>query len=704
MDAETSTSPVSPRETTRTEADYLVGAGIYDITGPAGEIVMMGYAVPEQKTSGIHIRLRSRAFIVGDAHKRVVFVSADLGMLFQMVKLKVSERLASDPELSPYYDERNVLLCATHTHGGPGGYSGYFLYDVTIKGFIRPHFDAIVDGIYQSIRRAHANLQRGRILINEGVLEGVGGNRAEVPYANNPADERSRYEGNTDKTFTLLKLVAESGEEIGMINWFGVHPDSIGPGNTLITGDNKGLAAYLFEKDKGTDYLAGKTFVAAFAQASAGDVTPNVGFGQAPPEVTFEKNKSLANATRKQYQKAVELYDTAAEPLTGSIDFRHEWVDMRALYVESAGTTTAAAAMGASFSAGSPLDNPSPAFLFPNGTTVDALSWGKDKRAALRHLMLSSLFAPWPKSLSAAYKKSHAEKPILLPTGIAHLNLSGPTMTPQIMPLQILKIGSLAIVAVPCEVTTMAGRRFKATATSELASLGVKYAVVSSLANSYASYIATREEYAMQWYEGAATQFGPHQQAGFQQEYAKLCRAIVRGEDVPHGPTPPDVTRQTVNFAPKVWFDEVPFGKQFGEVHKAPASSYKRGEIVVAQFWGGHPNNNFRIQDTFLTVERLVGDSFTIVARDWDPETTYRWERRGLACSVITISWDTKDAVPGVYRIRHTGDRKSWTGKILPYEGLTATFSLEGDVTRAADRFGKVESATIAETTMGLAT
>ena len=48
-------------------ADYLIGAGIYDITGPPAEIVMMGYAVPTQKTSGIHLRLRSRAFIVGDA-------------------------------------------------------------------------------------------------------------------------------------------------------------------------------------------------------------------------------------------------------------------------------------------------------------------------------------------------------------------------------------------------------------------------------------------------------------------------------------------------------------------------------------------------------------------------------------------------------------------------------------------------------------
>jgi neutral ceramidase len=667
---------------------YLVGAGIYDITGPAAEIVMMGYAVPTQKTSGIHTRLRSRAFIIGDATKRVVLVSAELGMLFQMVKLKVAEKLAADEELSKFYDERNVLLSATHTHGGPGGYSGYFLYDVTVKGFVRQNFDAIVEGIFQSIRRAHRNLQPGRVLIAEGILEGVGGNRAEEPYDNNPAEERARYDGNTDKCFTLLKLVAANGDEIGMINWFGIHPDSVGPDNTLITGDNKGLASYLFEKDKGTDYLAEKTFVAAFAQASAGDVTPNIGYGQAPGEVTFEKNKSLENATLRQYEKAKELYATAVEPLTGSIDFRHEWVDMRTLFVESAGTTTAAAAMGASFSAGSPLDNPSPAFLFPNGSTVDSVSWRQHKTAAIKHSMISALFAvAWPRTMGSAYRKSHGEKPILLPTGIAHLNLKGPTMTPQIMPVQVVKIGSLVIVAAPAEVTTMAGRRFKNTALAELSDAGVTRAVVSSLANSYSSYMATREEYAKQWYEGAGTQFGPHEQAGFQQEFAKLCRAIARDEDVPPGPTPPDVTKQTVNFAAKVWFDEVPYGKRFGDLVKGPQPKYARGDVVVVQFWGGHPNNNLRIQDTFLRVEKLEGDAFQPVARDWDPETTYRWKRRGLSCSVITITWDTKDAAPGTYRIVHTGDRKSLTGAILPYEGITAAFTVERETTRSSDRF-----------------
>ena len=37
---------------------YQIGAGIYDMTGPAVEINFMGYAVPSQRGSGIHLRLR----------------------------------------------------------------------------------------------------------------------------------------------------------------------------------------------------------------------------------------------------------------------------------------------------------------------------------------------------------------------------------------------------------------------------------------------------------------------------------------------------------------------------------------------------------------------------------------------------------------------------------------------------------------------
>lgn len=78
------------------KSDFLIGLGSYDITGPAADVNMMGYANTEQIASGIHFRLRARAFIVaepGSGGKRVAFVNLDACMASQIVTVKVLERL-----------------------------------------------------------------------------------------------------------------------------------------------------------------------------------------------------------------------------------------------------------------------------------------------------------------------------------------------------------------------------------------------------------------------------------------------------------------------------------------------------------------------------------------------------------------------------------------------------------------------------------
>ena len=104
-------------------SDYLVGIGIADVTGPAAEVTMMGYAeIDGQKTSGIHTRLFSRSFIfkanISDA---LVFVSVDILGMGHAIKKEVIKRLARSIGPGVYRDD-NVILSATHTHSGPGGY------------------------------------------------------------------------------------------------------------------------------------------------------------------------------------------------------------------------------------------------------------------------------------------------------------------------------------------------------------------------------------------------------------------------------------------------------------------------------------------------------------------------------------------------------------------------------------------------------
>jgi neutral ceramidase len=334
---------------------FHVGSGIYDITGPAAELGMMGYGMIDQKTAGIHMRLRARAFVIATPcnGKRVAFVSADLGQVFQVIKQQVLAKLQT--VYGTTYTDANVILSATHTHSGPGGTSHYALYNLTIPGFDQQNLDVVVHGIYQAIVRAHNNLEAGTITVASGDVPNVAINRSRNAYRRNPAPERAQYASDTNQLMTLLRLQKRTGLEIGAINWFAVHGTSMGNDNSLISGDNKGYASYLFEKAKGTDYFAAETFVAAFAQSDAGDATPNIyGGTDGRGANAFE---SMALSAQKQYHQAFTLYNSATESLVGGVDYRHTYVQMDAVPVAPGWTDglahmTCPAAIGISMLAG----------------------------------------------------------------------------------------------------------------------------------------------------------------------------------------------------------------------------------------------------------------------------------------------------------------------------------------------------------------
>ncbi|KEH28474.1 neutral/alkaline non-lysosomal ceramidase [Medicago truncatula] len=226
--------------------NYLVGLGSYDITGPAADVNMMGYANTEQIASGVHFRLRSRAFIVAEPKgNRLVFVNLDACMGAQLVTIKVLERLKA--RYGDVYTENNVAISGIHTHAGPGGYLQYVVYIVTSLGFVRQSFDALVDGIEKSIVQAHENLRPGSIFVNKGELLDAGVNRSPSAYLNNPAAERSKYKYNVDKEMSLLKFVDDEWGPSGSFNWFATHGTSMSRTNSLISGDNKGAAARFME-------------------------------------------------------------------------------------------------------------------------------------------------------------------------------------------------------------------------------------------------------------------------------------------------------------------------------------------------------------------------------------------------------------------------------------------------------------------------
>ncbi len=659
---------------------YLVGTGKADITGAAAETGMFGYA-SGQVVEGINDRLYSHAFIIGDqdktSGKRIVYVSADMGAMFTAVKLEVIKRLKKD--YGELYNDDNVMLTATHTHVGNAGYSHQQLYQIastddTLSGYSSQNFNAIVDGIVTSIKRAHNTLTPGTLSLAQGDLKGATRNRSEAGYNNN-ADAKN-FNSSVNETMTQLRLNTANGTPVGLINWFAVHPTSFSNQFMHLSADNKGYA------QKGAEAAFGKnsnqSFVAAFANADEGDVVASGGNANSVPGYQGSDNEweNVRRDGQLQLNKSIELWDQGL-PVAGPVDVRARWVDLKgyqvdAKYTNGAGNKTLClAARGYSFAAGGE-NGPSNIPGMYEGMTRENFRINDDINKVDQSFLGSLTRGVFGIVSTVNQDDCQAEKQVLLPTGSW-----GWINTEQ--PVQLMRIGNIAIVAIPGEPTTMVGRRMRAAVLEQLRGSGVDTVIVNGLANNYSGYLSTREEFATQNYEGASTEYGPYQTGAYLQEYTQLAQAMRDNIEVVDSATPPDRSNKSFSERPGVAFDDKPVMQTWGQTLAQPKSSYQKGEVATAVFRGAHPKNNLRTEDSFLKVQRLENGNWVDYLNDDHFDTTYTWKREGVSYSKAIVDWRiSKDTPKGTYRLTHTGDWKNgWTRKIKPYSGVSNSFTVQ---------------------------
>lgn len=668
------------------KAPYLLGAAQADITGAAAETGMFGYAA-QQVAQGINDRLYAHAFIIVDNQAdsaqtaqnsaRIVYVSADMGAMFNAVRLEVLKRLHA--LYGPLYTDANVMLTATHTHVGNAGYSHQRLYQIASKddttaGYSEQNFTAIVDGIVRAISKAHQSLTPGTLSLAQGKLTGATRNRSAAAYNNNP--DAKAYDSNVNDTMTQLRLDDQNGKPLGAINWFAIHPTSFSNQFMYLSADNKGYAQQGMQA--AITKKTGQPFVAAFANADEGDVV--AAGGNAHSSAGFEgEDEEWHNVVRDgslQLNKALELWDKA-EPIVGPIDTRARWIDLNGYVVDAQYTHGAGEqrlcvpARGYAFAAGAE-NGPSDIPGIYEGMTKDSLSITDKINRTDTSILGSATRAAFGVVGAVSQDPCQAEKPVLLPTGkLGWVNSK--------QPVQLMRIANLALVAIPGEPTTMVGRRLQSAVLHELKDSGVNTVIVNGLANNYSGYVATREEYALQHYEGASTEYGPYQSNAYVQEYVQLARALKHNQPLKNHTAPPSIAAGKFAERPGVVFDDKPFNQAWGQVLVQPKQHYQKAEVVSVSFRGAHPKNNLRTEDTFLKVQRLVQGKWVDYLTDASFDTRYSWAREGITYSKVTIDWRIdKDTPSGTYRILHQGDWKNgWDGKITAYAGASYAFEVE---------------------------
>jgi neutral ceramidase len=411
------------------------------------------------------MRQWARAFVVEDNGKHVAFVSMDGGMGSDLVNKRVVEAL--NVKLPGVYSYENVCISGTHTHSTPGGFHQYVMLEVPSFGFVPESMDAMVTGVTNAIVKAHQSLAPGTIKYTDThghgaeKLFGANINRSPTSYLLNPQAERDEYEdeGDTDKGMLMVRFDAADGTPLGQVNWFAVHGTSLNNTNTLVSGDNRGYASYLFERDmNGKDVLPGKgKFVAAFAATNLGDVSPNtngakcvdtglpcdkvkstcggkeekcVAFGPGlNAQGQSDMYESMKIIGRKQYVYAKNLYEIATTEVVGPVDSRHSFVtfgDLPVTLEDGTQTKTCKAALGNAFAAGT--TDGCGMFDFTQGTTSPNPFWNT----------VGGLLSEPTKEQKAC----HHPKPILL-------NTNGMTFPyawdAPVLPIQIFRIGQLVI-------------------------------------------------------------------------------------------------------------------------------------------------------------------------------------------------------------------------------------------------------------------
>ncbi|KAH8624143.1 Neutral ceramidase 2 [Alternaria alternata] len=667
----------------------------------------MGYANSSQIGSGLRQRLYSRAFIVGnpsETSERFVYLVLDTQSGDSAIRNGILEGLQAMGSEYSVYGKNNVAVTGTHSHAGPGAWLNYLLPQITSQGFDKQSYQAIVDGTLLSIRRAHESLTLGTVSAGTAKIADANINRSLFAYLANPQAERDRYTDNVDKTMTLLKFTrASDGKSIGILNWFPVHGTSLLGNQTLIAGDNKGVAAYLLEKDIEADASnsnAAEGFVAGFSQANVGDTTPNVlgaycedGSGQQcrlndstcggksqdchgrGPYFGLDDggHKSCYEIGRRQALGARSIYDfNEFTPISGKVRSFHTFVDFSNFtFTLGNGSVvhTCPAAMGNSFAAGT-SDGPGAFDFVQNDPGAPSNPFWN---------IVGSAIAPPSKE----QKECQYPKPVLLNVGQA--NIPYP-WSPNIVDIQVLRVGQLVIIVSPGEATTMSGRRWREAVHSYIVSSNIASSpivVLGGPANSYTHYIATEEEYGIQRYEGASTLYGQHTLNAYIN--STLTYLPYLADDAtsspPPGPSPPDNRDKSISLITGVVYDGAGFGRSFGQVTKDVLPTYARGATVSATFVGANPRNNLRLEGTFASIEKQNSDGTWVqVKNDEDWELVYQWKRvNGLTgTSDVTITWDTSLTAPeaGTYKIRYYGDAKKVGGTITEFEGSSASFKL----------------------------
>lgn len=628
------------------------GVGQADITPPRTGYVLGGWTRADRLAEGQSTRLHARALVLEQAGRKVALVNVELFMVAGGLQQHVAEAVADRG-----FATSNVLLTATHTHAGPGGFANYatlntaapnarmLLTEVTALGSLLNPVRAdpqlytfLVRQISTAIREADDRLAPAVAGWGEEQLLGLTENRSlEAHLANHGVrkrpghgsvdDDPEGYPGTVDPEVDVLRVdrVLADGTRRPLGAWaqFANHATVVKSGIRAYTGDHNAAAMRVAEdaiRSEG-DVPDGEPVILAFANGAEGDMTVDAVSGPAGAD----------HVGRVEAAAILRAWRRAGTALDGAVAVDVRW--------------TQTCFCGQRVEGGRSSDRAFPGVPFLTGSEAGRGPLYDVTRQSLEGV--TSARTLWP---------GHGHK-VIVPVG----------SFPRSVPLTVVRVGDRMIASIPGEPTKEAGARVKRDVLAASSPAGIRKVVIAGLANEYVNYFTTPEEYDMQHYEGGSTMYGRLSLNVLRASLAELAGRLVRNQPAP-APRPYDAKRGVVpDGAP------YPEGAAAGAVlEDAPTRVPRLGHATLS--WRGGPFGADRpVGAAFIRAERRTGGGWTEVDSDLGLAMLWRVTREGR----YDVRWEVpRDAPEGDYRLVVTATRYRLVSRpfaVVPASTLTVT-------------------------------
>jgi hypothetical protein len=219
-------------------AELRAGFGVAALPAPDGA-PLAGYGgLWDRRAEGLLDPPEARALVLEQGELRVALVALDLVIARPVIREPLVERgreLGID----------SLLLVATHTHSGPGGYLEGWLAERVTSGKYRPEAPGqLVRAAGRALSRAVVNLQPVRV----GAALGQ----------SHLAENRRTPEEGHGTAVPVLRIERASGETRGAIFAYDAHPTVLSPKSRAYSADYVGAArARLAERGWESIFLPG---------------------------------------------------------------------------------------------------------------------------------------------------------------------------------------------------------------------------------------------------------------------------------------------------------------------------------------------------------------------------------------------------------------------------------------------------------------